>query len=34
MIIDILQTIINHCDIEDQLRCSKINSYTYDNLYI
>ncbi len=34
MNIDILQIIINYCDVKTQIRCMMIDTYTYDNVYI
>lgn len=34
MIIDIVQTIINHCVLRNQAKCMKINKYVYDNTFI
>ena len=34
MILDTLQTIINHSLLKNQLSCMEINMYTYNNLYI
>ena len=34
MIIDIIQTIINYCRLSNQIKCTKIDRYVYDNIYI
>jgi len=34
MILDIVQTVINFSNLKNQIRCSQMDKYVYDNLYI
>ena len=34
MIIDLLQNIVGYSNLRNQIRCSMLDNYTYDNIYI